>query len=213
MNEKEIAEERKERKKGEKCNGEKKGKETKKKSGEPAARNELEVNQTYRSYCSRYHYHLPNYYLQQVYIWTLPRLSYSMHRIVCQNSEITYVLYPSRVLVEVFPPRRDLIFDFFRDQSALGETLLVFFETLLWSTRSNFCISWIGNVRNGIFKKRRVRIQKNTFYLRAKEKNRTSNLDSLFLNNSRTRHLRFLPFYRAIPIIRRLNRLCLCYLL
>lgn len=131
MNEKEIAEERKERKKGEKCNGEKKGKETKKKSGEPAARNELEVNQTYRSYCSRYHYHLPNYYLQQVYIWTLPRLSYSMHRIVCQNSEITYVLYPSRVLVEVFPPRRDLIFDFFRDQSGgrpFSSSLKRFFE-------------------------------------------------------------------------------------
>lgn len=68
-------------------------KETKKKSGEPAARNELEVNQTYRSYC--YHHHLPNYYLHQDSIsgLSLPRLSYSMHRIVCQNSEITYVLY------------------------------------------------------------------------------------------------------------------------
>lgn len=62
-----------EEKRREKYNGKgKKGEETKKKSGEPAARNELEVNQTYRSYCSRYHYHLlPNYYLQQLYIWTL----------------------------------------------------------------------------------------------------------------------------------------------
>lgn len=95
MNEKEMAEERKEREKGEKYNEEReeKKKETKKKSGEPAARNELEVNQTYRSYC--YHHHLPNYYLHQDSIsgLSLPRLSYSMHRIVCQNSEITYVLY------------------------------------------------------------------------------------------------------------------------
>lgn len=95
MNEEEIAEEGKERQKGEKCGGGKKEEEErKKKSGEPAGRNELEVNQTYRSYRSRYHYHLPNYYLQQVYIWTLPRLSYPMRRrIVCRNSEITYLLY------------------------------------------------------------------------------------------------------------------------
>lgn len=89
-------------KKEEKCpGGKKEEEETKKKSGEPAGRNELEVNQTYRSYRSRYHYHLPNYYLQQVYIWTLPRLPYPMHRIVCQNSEITYVLYLSRGYVGV----------------------------------------------------------------------------------------------------------------
>lgn len=67
----------------------KRKKTTTKKSGQPAGRNELEVNQTYRSYRSRYHYHLPNYYLHQVYIWTLPRLLSDAPP--CRNSEITYV--------------------------------------------------------------------------------------------------------------------------
>lgn len=43
--------------------GKKEEEEAMKKSGEPAGRNELEVNQTYRSYRSRYHYHLPSYYV------------------------------------------------------------------------------------------------------------------------------------------------------
>ena len=64
MNEEEIAVEEKERTKRREMPAEKKEEEeAMKKSGEPAGRNELEVNQTYRSYRSRYHYHLPNYYV------------------------------------------------------------------------------------------------------------------------------------------------------
>lgn len=142
-----------EEKRREKYNGEgKKGEETKKKSGEPAARNELEVNQTYRSYCSRYHYHLlPNYYLQQLYIWTLCLV----FLIRCTASDVPEQrnhlrsIYLSRVARCFLLVATWYIRFLSGIKSALRET------TLLWNaslrgTRSNFSISWIGNTRNGI---------------------------------------------------------------
>ena len=74
-------ERRKERKKKNAREGKKEVEETKEKSGEPAGRNELEVNQTYRSYRSRYHYHLPNYYLPAgLYLDSASSLPYPIHR-------------------------------------------------------------------------------------------------------------------------------------
>ena len=186
-----------EEKRREKYNGEgKKGEETKKKSGEPAARNELEVNQTYRSYCSRYHYHLlPNYYLQQLYIWTLCLV----FLIRCTASDVPEQrnhlrsIYLSRV-ARCFLLVTTWYIRFLSGSKALWgdhSSLKRFFERHAF--QFFYFVNWEHTEWHYLRKDAWtwVEIQKNTFCLRTKEKKRASWF-LLFLNNSKFFSLLFI---------------------
>lgn len=157
MNEKEIAEERKERKKGEKYNGGKKRK--------------RDEEEKWRTGCPQRTWSKPNL---PVLLLTLPLpltellptaglyldsassfLFDAPHRV----PEITYVLYFSHVGVSS-SSRLDIRFlsGSKRSEGGLGDpSRRLFFETLLWSTRSNFCISWIlGTSRIAYLRKERA---------------------------------------------------------